>query len=591
MSDFSYPFDAETILKKKKSYKRKLLERNIPLLGKNIAILGGSTTTEITQVLELFLLNHGIEPVFYESGFAQYWQDAMYSEELRSFTPNIIFIHTTVRNINVWPSLRDNRENIDSMLNEQISHFTVMWDKLARDYSCPIIQNNFERPLFRLFGNKDISDFHGRSNYVSRLNQAFYEYSQENSDFYINDIEFLSSFYGLDKWNDTSHWYLYKYALSVSAIPQLAFSVANIIKSIYGMNKKAIVLDLDDTLWGGVIGDDGIDGISIGPETPNGQVYSDFQEYIKMYKDLGILLNICSKNDHANAISGLNHPDSLLSPDDFTVIKANWNRKDENIQCIAEELNIGADSLLFIDDNPAERAFVAEQIKGIAVPDFDDINSYIPVIDHSGFFEVTNISEDDLNRHDMYRLNAKRNDFQKTFQNYSDYLKSLEMVATIRDFEPIYYQRIAQLINRSNQFNLTTKRYTENEIATIARDDNYISLYGKLTDRFGDNGLVSVIIGRTANVNLHIELWLMSCRVIKRDMELAMLDILVESTVSAGIEKIIGYYHPTKKNTMVRDFYNELGFDLLSNNDGHTVWEYKVSGHKKRNFAISVSES
>ncbi|MEG0654924.1 MAG: HAD-IIIC family phosphatase [Hydrogenoanaerobacterium sp.] len=589
MDCLTYPFDSGYILEKKKFIKKTLLASSVVNLKKRIAILGGSTTSEIKNILTLFLLDQGIEPEFYESEFGQYWQDAMFNEELKEFCPDVIFIHTTSRNITSYPTVLNSDEQITDMLETQYSHFTVMWDKLLQEYHCPVIQNNFERLSYRLLGNKDISDIHGRNNFIARLNLKFYEYAQTHESFYIHDIDFLAASYGLDKWSDPFFWHMYKYALAVPAIPDLAFSLSNIIKSIYGKNKKSLVLDLDNTLWGGVVGDDGVDGIVIGPEVSMGQVYSEFQDYIKSLKDLGIMLNVCSKNDHENAILGLNHPDGSLKPDDFIVIKANWENKDRNICEIANELNIGTDSLVFIDDNPAERAIVKAQVVGVEVPDIGSAEQYIHRIDHSGFFEVTNFSQDDIKRNDMYKANAERANLQQRFGSYEDYLLSLEMVGTIRDFEPIYMQRIAQLTNKSNQFNLTTKRYSESELAAVTNDSNYIRLYGKLEDKFGDNGVVSIIIGHKKVSTLHIDLWLMSCRVLKRNMEYAMLDTLIDECQIHEIIDIIGYYYPTAKNNMVRNFYATMGFDKISEDEqGNSVWHYYVGAHTTKNHEIKI---
>jgi HAD superfamily phosphatase (TIGR01681 family) len=365
--------------------------------------LGGSTTSGIKDILELFLLNYGIKPLFFESEFGQYWQDAMFGEELKSFSPDIIFVHTTSRNLTQYPTLKDNQKEIDAQLSNQFSHFQTMWDKLISTYHCPIIQNNFDRPQYRLLGNKDISDICGRTNFIMRLNQKVYEYAQNHNDFYINDIDYLAASFGLEKWHNPRFWHLYKYALCVPAIPEFSFSVANIIKSIYGKNKKAFVLDLDNTLWGGIVGDDGAQNLAIGPEVTMGQAFSEFQDYIKAHKDLGIMLNIASKNDYENAIAGLNHPDSSLHPDDFISIKANWENKDNNIREIASELNIGQDSLVFVDDNLVERSIVREQLKDVSVVEIAEVENYISSIDKSGFFETTNFSQDDIKRNQMYK--------------------------------------------------------------------------------------------------------------------------------------------------------------------------------------------
>jgi FkbH-like protein len=381
---------------------------------------------------------------------------------------------------------------------------------------------------------------------------------------------------------------MYKYALCVPAIPLLAHNVAKIIRSIYGKNKKALVLDLDNTLWGGVVGDDGVEGIEIGRETPLGEAYREFQEYIKAHKDLGVMLCVSSKNDPDNAVAGLNHPEGCLKPEDFLIIKANWESKDANVREIASELNILPDSLVFVDDNPAERAIVKAQVPGAAVPEIDRVENYIHILDGSGFFEMTSLSEEDMRRNEMYMSNLERARQEKSFDSYEDYLRSLEMTAEIRDFDEIYLQRITQLANKTNQFNLTTRRYSQSEIEEVARDGRYIRLYGKLRDKYGDSGVVTVVIGRKEGKVLHIELWLMSCRVLKRNLEHAMMDVLVEEAAKAGIEKIMGYYYRTEKNGMVRDFYGEMGFTKTAQNGEDSVWELDARAYKNQNRVIKI---
>lgn len=586
-----YPFNPSLIQKKKLKIKFELKDGQ-NLLKKKIAILGGSTTSEIKDILELFLLNYGIEPSFYESEFGRYWQDAMFDNpDLNEFSPDLIFMHTSNRNIIAYPKIRMSAENIEEIFTQQYQHFVVMWDNLQQKYHCPIIQNNFEMPYFRLLGNKEASDIHGRVNFLSRLNLRFYEYAQTNNNFYINDINYLSAFYGLEKWSDPLFWHMYKYSLCMQAIPYLSFNIANIIKSIYGKNKKALVLDLDNTLWGGVVGDDGVDGIEIGHETPMGQVYSEFQSYLAAHKDLGIMLNVNSKNDYNNAIAGLNHPEGTLRPNDFIVIKANWENKDLNLMEICKELNIMPDSLVFVDDNSAEREIIHRQVQGVAAPDIGTAEQFITVLDRSGFFEMTNFSDDDIKRNDMYKVNIERIKMQQSFENYDDYLRSLEMRAMIRDFDSIYLQRIAQLTNKSNQFNLTTQRFSEAEIETVTKRDDYIRLYGKLSDKFGDNGVITVVMGKINGDTLHMKLWLMSCRVLKRGMEYAMLDCLVEEALKSGISKIKGYYYKTDKNAMVKDFYGKLGFELLSETEeGDSEWLLYLAGYKNKNNIIEVEK-
>ena len=593
MKELEYPFDGEYILKKKKTIKKDLLNQNRQFLEKNIAILGGSTTNDIKLVLELFLLNYGIKPNFYESEYNKYWEDAMFeNKELENFNPDIIYICTSNKNIINFPNLNDNKDEVKEKLISEYERFKVMWQTLSNKYQCPIIQNNFDYLNYRILGNKDVTDYRGKTNFITKLNLMFYDYAEENDNFYILDINYLSSQYGLDKWQDPFYWYMYKYAISVPAIPLLSFNLANIIKAIYGKNKKGLVLDLDNTLWGGIVGDDGVDNLVIGEETSEGQVYTDFQKYLKEIAQMGILLNVNSKNDLDNAIAGLNHVDGILKPDDFIVIKANWEPKSNNMLAIASELNLGVDSLVFVDDNPAERAIVKDYINDVAVPEMKEPYKYIQILDHSGYFENIKLSNDDMKKNKMYKDNVERNKMIASFDNYDDYLKSLDMKATIDKFSPIYMARIAQLTNKSNQFNLTTKRYNQSEIEETAKDNNYITLYGKLEDKFGDNGVVSVVIGKKTNERLDIDLWIMSCRVLKRDMEFAMMDSLIKECVKQNIKELYGYYYPTVKNGMVKDFYKIQGFTKIDEDEkGNTVWKYVIDDYKNKNKFIDVEEN
>ena len=593
MRELEYPFNSDWILKKKKSIKRELLsEDNGTFVEKRIAILGGSTTNDIKNVLELFLLNYGIRPMFYESEYNQYYEDGMFPNPvLEEFSPDIIYIHTSNRNIVDYPELSDSREEVQQKYDVIIERFEGLWTHISDTYHCPIIQNNFELPFYRLMGNKEASDYRGKINFISRLNMAFGDYAQSHEDFFIHDINYESASYGLDKWADPFYWHMYKYAMCVPAIPYVSFNLARIIKSIFGKNKKVLNLDLDNTLWGGIIGDDGVDNIEIGQETSLGQTYAEFQDYIRQQKQLGILLTVNSKNDEKNAVAGFERPDSVLKREDFVSFKANWEPKSHNLMATAEELNLLPESFVFVDDNPAEREIIHQQIQGVAAPDMGLVENYIRVLDKSGFFEVTTLSEDDIRRNQMYQANEMRKQVQATYTDYGEYLTSLEMKGTIGEFEPIYMSRISQLTNKSNQFNLTTRRYSQTEIEETASDPMNITLYGKLEDKFGDNGVVSVVIGKRKGNTLHIDLWLMSCRVLKRDMEFAMMDELVEKCQSTGITKIVGYYYPTAKNGMVKDFYAMQGFVKVAEDEtGNTVWEYVVtSQYEKKNKVIEVN--
>ena len=591
IKELEYPFDGQYIFGKKSKIKKQLKTDGTVRIKKRIAILGGSTTNDVKLCIELFLLNYGIEPEFYESEYNQYYQDAMFPpDSLLSFKPDLIYIYTTNRNITRYPQLSDSAEQVDIATGEEIQKFKSIWEHLEETFHCPIIQNNFEKPFYRLLGNKDSSDFHGKVNYISRLNQLFYEYAQTHYNFYICDIDYISSDYGLKAWHDLQVWYMYKYAMSLPAIPYLSYNVANIIKSVFGKNKKGFVLDLDNTLWGGVIGDDGVDNIEIGPEEAVGQAYLEFQKYLKEHIQLGLIINVDSKNDESNALAGLNHPDGVLKPEDMIVIKANWNPKDRNFVQIAKELTLLPESLVFVDDNPAERYIVAEQIPDVSAPDIGSVQDYIKTLDRSGFFETTVLSADDAKRNQMYKENAQRAQMEAKFENYSDYLLSLEMKGTIKPFEPVLMARIAQLSNKSNQFNLTTRRYTQEEIEAIAADSEFIDLYGRLEDRFGDNGVVAVTIGHQNGKQVDIDLWIMSCRVLKRDMEFAMMDEFMAKCRERGVERVVGHYYPTTKNGMVKEFYSLHGFKKTEeDSEGNARWEILVSEYEPKNKVITVN--
>ena len=597
MKELEYPFDGEELLRRKKSLRKALLSDARPRIKKRIAVLGGSTTHDLVRMLELFLLNQGIEPEFYESEYNRYYEDGVFGKpELDSFRPDLVYIHTTCRNIpdTLYPDAGDGRQQAEEKLAGVWEHFSHLWECLRERYHCPIIQNNFEKPPYRLLGNMDAWDYRGRENFLSRLNQRLYQYAEEHPDFYIQDIEWVAADAGLSRWHDPLYWHMYKYSPALPAIPDLAFNLSHIVKAVFGRNKKVLALDLDNTLWGGVVGDDGPENLLIGQETGLAQVYSEFQGYLKELKKQGILLTVDSKNEEENALAGLNRPDSVLRPEDFLAIKANWEPKDMNLREIAEELNLGADSIVFVDDNPAERSRVEQAGLGAAVPEMTEGQEpqperYLRILDRSGFFEPVSLSKEDLDRNSMYKANVSRKRQQAAFADYGAYLASLKMKAEIGSFVPAYMERIAQLTNKSNQFNLTTRRYTRAELEELSGDGRHLTLYGRLADRFGDNGVVSVVMGHQEDDTLHIDLWLMSCRVLKRGMEQAMLDELVRRALARGIRQLVGYYFPTQKNKMVREFYGEMGFLKAAEDEaGNSRWTLELSGYSPKNTVIQV---
>ncbi len=583
-----YPFDGAEILRRRRRIRRELLEDGSVRAPRRIAILGGSTTHDIKEILELFLLCEGIAPEFYESDFGAWWEDAVFGAELEEFRPELVVIHTGARSISAFPPPSADETEAEAVVAAEFARFTAAWDALFRRFDCPIVQNNFEKPPLRIYGNRDAWDIHGRTYMTAELNRRMGAYARAHRGFYINDIDTLSADIGLGRWHDGRAWHLYKYSPAPEAVPELAYNLSRIIISVWGKAKKALALDLDNTLWGGVVGDDGVEGIEIGRETSGGQVYSEFQTWLAEMRRRGVLLSVISKNDEENALAGLNHPEGTLRPADFAAIFANWEPKDRNFAALAKTLNILPESIVFCDDNPAERKIVSDSFPGVEVPVFDAPEKYARILDRSGCFEPATLSADDLTRADMYRQNAERQKLETSFTDYREYLQSLCMHAEIKGFSPLYISRIAQLTNKSNQFNLTTLRCAETDIARMAESEDWITLYGKLSDRFGDNGVVAVTAAEREGSTFHIRLWLMSCRVLKRDMEYAMLDALAAKAPAAGADTLRGYYLPTQKNGMVRDLYEKFGFSLLEETEESAVWELSLSDYVPKCDIIEV---
>ena len=583
----NFPFDSSKILRKRKRIRRELME-GIITNKLRVAVLGGSTTNELINVIELFLLNQGFLVTFYESEYNKYYEDALFdNEDLLKFKPDVIYIHTTHHNVTEYPGFNSNAKEVETIFQNQFSKFKNIWNSLSK-YNCPIIQNNFDLPINRSLGNLDCYDIHGRSYFLNRLNFNFALEAQKNKSLYINDINYLSALFGLQNWHDKNLWFTAKYAISFDAIPTLANNIVGVILSILGRSKKCLVLDLDNTCWGGVIGDDGLKGIKLGNETPEGEAYMFFQNYVKELKERGIILAISSKNDHHIAKEAFTHSDSVLAFKDFTSFKANWEPKYLNIQEIAKEINIGLDSLVFIDDNAMERNIVESQLPIVSVPNIgDDILSFLDFIERNNYFETVSLSEEDIIRNNFYLQNKDRINQESIFKNYQDFLFSLKMKAEIKTFSSIYTDRITQLINKTNQFNLTTKRYKLSEIEEISQSTNFICLYGKLSDKFGENGLVSVVIGKIIKKTCVLDTWLMSCRVLKRDMEYAMLDKLVMQCKTKKLSKIIGVYIRTPKNNMVSNLFLDFGFKFVEKSvSDEMFWELEIADYIQKKIAI-----
>jgi FkbH-like protein len=592
-----FPKKPEEILLKKRNILRHLNTEasNSILISKKIAILGGSTTSEFKDILELYLIKAGIRPEFYESGYNKYYEDSVFGNtELDTFSPDLVFIYTSVGNIQYWPQISSSRQEVDDLVEKEFAKLRHCWEAISAHHGCPIIQNNFEFPPYRFFGNLDSTDHRGRVSFVNSLNAKLVAAAQTLSQLHIHDLCFDAACFGLHHWHDRSSWHAYKLAFAMEAIPLVASNLAIQMNALWGRSRKCLVVDLDNTLWGGVIGDEGIEGIKLGPEEPEGAAHLELQQYAKLLQTRGVLLAVCSKNEIENALSGLGHSESVLRPDSFAALVANWNPKSDNISQIAKSLNIGLDSLVFLDDNPAEQEIVRRNLPQVAVaPVGDRVETYISVIDRAGYFEVTSVTEEDQNRSAMYRENSVRKNLSASFENYAEYLVSLDMKAKIGPFRPEHYDRLHQLINKTNQFNLTTKRCSREEVENWSTSQSKITLYGYLTDRFGDSGLVSIVTADTRGDEAIVDIWLMSCRVLKRGLEYAMMNALVDACLAKRVTRLHATYIKSLKNKMVQGLLEELGFAAKHQDyHGNSEWVLELdTPYASRQHYIKVENT
>ena len=420
-----------------------------------------------------------------------------------------------------------------------------------------------EDTVFGSYATKVTSSF---TYQVRKLNMGLMDLSQRYANLFICDIAGLQNKLGRDMMFAPNVYVSTEMVLSIDALPYVASRVMDIICAIKGQFKKCLILDLDNTVWGGVIGDDGLEGIQLGHGLGIGKAFTEFQMWVKKLKQRGVIICVASKNNEETAKEPFEkHPDMVLKLEDIAVFQANWETKVDNIRTIQRILNIGFDSMVFLDDNPFERNIVRENIPGITVPELpQDPGEYLEYLYSLNLFETASYSQADKDRTKQYQVEAQRVSLQKTFSNEADFLKSLDMTSVVSGFNKFNTPRVAQLSQRSNQFNLRTVRYTEADIEALEQDPDVIDLSFTLEDKFGDNGLIAVIIMKKQDEEtLFIDTWFMSCRVLKRGMEDFTLNTIVEAAREKGYKRIIGEYLPTPKNKMVENHYPSLGFQKL----------------------------
>lgn len=542
-------------------------ELNVPKV--KVALLGDTATQLLVTAIKGEAVDRGLSLDIYEGEYNQVERQLMDpTSELYEFDAELTVIFQSTHKLGEYHSSLS-IEKQEQLAEERLSFISSLCESPSF-VNKKIIYFNYpeiEDTVFGSYANKVISSF---SYQVRKLNYELMNLSRKYPNLYICDIAGLQNMFGRRFLFAPNVYMTTEMVLSVNALPYTASRVVDIIAAIKGQFKKCLILDLDNTVWGGVIGDDGLEGIELGHGLGIGKAFTEFQMWVKKLKQRGIIICVASKNNEETAKEPFEkHPDMVLKLDDIAVFQANWETKVDNIRTIQSILNIGFDSMVFLDDNPFERNIVRENIPGITVPELpDDPAMYLEYLYSLNLFETASYSNADKDRTKQYQVEAKRVSLSKTFTNEADFLKSLNMVSKVSGFTKFNMPRVAQLSQRSNQFNLRTVRYTETDIESMAKDPDVIDLSFTLEDKFGDNGLIAVVIMKKQDEKtLFVDTWFMSCRVLKRGMENFTLNTMVEYAKAKGYKKIIGEYIPTPKNKMVEQHYPNLGFSTIKTED------------------------
>lgn len=559
---------------------KKNLKKDFSGLKKiRIAIVGDTSTQFLHQALRGFAYEEGFDFEIYEADYDQV--DAQIldtSSELYSFQPEFVIIFQSIQKLSKRFYKSQKTNFAEQHLGEIENHFSTISSQLKTN----IIYFNFPELNDTVFGNFSNKTDRSLIYQVRKINLQLMDLSRSTKNLFIFDYAFLYAQFGKQFVFDPKVYYTTDMVLSLDILPYVAKNISDIIFSLSGKFKKCLIIDLDNTMWGGIIGDDGIENIQIG-DLGIGKAFTDLQIWFRQLKERGIILAICSKNNEATAKEPFEkHPDMVLTLDDIAVFVANWDNKADNIRYIQSILNIGFDSMVFLDDNPVERDMVRTHLPQVLVPELpEDPSLYLDHLLKLNLFETSSFSEEDQMRTKQYQEEAGRAIAQKSFTNEDDFLKSLTMSSEVRPFSAFNIPRVAQLSQRSNQFNLRTVRYTEEDVQRLSASDDYVTLSFTLKDKFGDNGLICVIILKKEQKTLFIETWLMSCRVLKRGMENFTLNTIVNYAKENGFTKVVGEYIPTPKNSMVKDHYRDLGF---TEKDGK--WELDVNSFSERKCFI-----
>lgn len=530
-----------------------------------LAILGGCSLYPLHALVTHLLESAGLQCELFLGEYDNFVSEIMEPEgEFYEFRPDVVCLLPGTHRYGYQGQLTDDRSQVQAAGSAVAADLLNLCKTVNERASAEVLLCNFPLP-----SRYDLGEYRSRTlasewNFRKLVNL---ELGLNAPPFVrICDVEFLANRNGAIQGEDTRGWFQSKQPYAASLVVEVAREIAQLIRGIRTPPKKVLVCDLDNTLWGGVVADDGLEGIEIGDTSPRGEAFKAFQRSIIALKKRGVLLAVCSKNDHAKAAEPFEkHPEMVLRMSDFVSFKANWDPKSDNLHRMAEELNLGMDSFVFVDDNPAEIDIVqqfAPQVSTILLT--ADPADYVGQLQDCRYFEPRNITVEDANRTQQYQVEAERQSLMASATDMGAYLESLQMVADVNPFSPVDAPRISQLINKSNQFNLTTRRRSEAEVLQLIGNPEFVSFTVRLSDRFGEHGLICVIIGRVERDLLQVDTWLMSCRVLKRQVEETVLNELCRLAAERGCSRVEGVYLATPKNEMVRDHYPKMGFQPVS---------------------------
>lgn len=548
------------------------------------AVLADSAAQYLTPLLKTLFFKHDIAAEIYEGEYDAIRQEAFApGSRLYAFKPEIVFILNATQGLRAAYSRHEG--GLEAFAASVVDDAVRVWEAVKRHGGATVVQSTFAPPFERPFGNfgpKAAASFPAA---VREINRRLADAARADAGVLINDVEFVSSSLGLRRWYDEKLWILCKAFCAFDCLPEVAQNMVDVARAAKGSAVKCVVVDLDNTLWGGVIGDDGVEGIRLG-HLGEGEAFVAFQRFLLGLKRRGIALAVCSRNEPKTArLPFREHPDMVLKESDLAVFIANWSSKADNIGAIRETLGIGLDSIVFIDDDPFERNLVRGRLPEVIVPEMpEDAADFVKHLSELNLFETAAYSEEDRRRAQMYREQSERHAARAAFASTEEYLRSLNMRLTLARFDAFHLPRIVQLEGRSNQFNLTTKRYGEPDCRRFMEDEaGTFPLYASLVDDLGDSGLIAAAVLRYHGETLEVDSWLMSCRVLLRGVEEAMMNWVAAFAARKGFKTLRGAYVPTAKNAMVHDFYARFGFRKTADGPGGAaVWELETADYVPR---------